>query len=302
MKKILILPTVLLITLMCFSQSPQFINYQAVARNNAGQALANQNIKVRLSIISGNTTLYSETRLVITNLLGLFNVQIGSGGASDVIGVFNNIAWMNNFPDMKMIKVELDINNSGLFTDMGSQTLSSVPYAFAAENARRIGKQVVSETPPAMGDILSYNGATWSPKKLIETYKIDGSTSNPSTITGNTIYKFYGPTITVTITEPKTINAVISATLGATTNSPEILFDICYENISNPVGVIPFSPNLFTNQHKFVNNQFTNLTASNTRLFSTGTYKIGFGLRNNGNTPTAALDKNGYVNGLVIIY
>lgn len=114
------------------AQAPEQMNYQAVARNAAGIALSNQNIKLRLSIRqdspSGNTQ-YSETRNVTTNNLGLFTVAIGSPGASDVSGTMNAPTWGNG---SKFLKVEMDPTGGDAFTDMGSSQLLSVPYALSS--------------------------------------------------------------------------------------------------------------------------------------------------------------------------
>src|SRR5690606_23457116 len=124
-----------------------------------GQALANQTIKVRLSIINtaaGNATLYSETRQVTTNALGLFNVQIGSPGTLATSGDFAAISWTNNASSVESLKVELDINNNNSFTDMGTQGLVSVPYAFSADeaiNTVNIGGHYVNTSTPANGNV-----------------------------------------------------------------------------------------------------------------------------------------------------
>ena len=139
MKKIFTLIILLIVTKISLAQVPNLMNYQAVARNAQGQALANQAIKVRLSLIQldagGATTFYAETRSVTTNALGLFNVQVGSAGAQNVIGNINGTNWLDG-SKTRSLKVEIDINNSNSFVDMGSQQLVSVPYALVAEKAR----------------------------------------------------------------------------------------------------------------------------------------------------------------------
>jgi trimeric autotransporter adhesin len=72
-----------------FGQAPGIFNYQGVARNSVGNVLQNKNIALRLSIhdgTAGGPVVYSETRSVTTNPFGLFNVQVGSPGASGVTG------------------------------------------------------------------------------------------------------------------------------------------------------------------------------------------------------------------------
>jgi len=143
MKKIFTLIILLIVTKISLAQVPNLMNYQAVARNAQGQALANQAIKVRLSLIQldagGATTFYAETRSVTTNALGLFNVQVGSAGAQNVIGNINGTNWLDG-SKTRSLKVEIDINNSNSFVDMGSQQLVSVPYALAAKEAETAKK------------------------------------------------------------------------------------------------------------------------------------------------------------------
>jgi len=114
-----------------FAQAPQKMNYQGVARDNNGNVLANQNIGLRLSILSGSisgTTEYSETQAVATNDFGLFNVALGSG--SVLSGTINSVDWgsADHF-----IKVELDAAGGTSYSLMGTSQLLSVPYALYAE-------------------------------------------------------------------------------------------------------------------------------------------------------------------------
>jgi hypothetical protein len=148
------------------AQVPKLFNYQAVARNSTGVALANTAIKLRLTIneVSGVnvTPLYSETRSVTTNALGLFNVQVGAPGAISSTGTMDSGDWLSASL-AHQLKVEIDIANGNTFTDMGSQTLVSVPYAFAADNSKSttaLNDIEVSTTPPTNGQALMYNSGT----------------------------------------------------------------------------------------------------------------------------------------------
>lgn len=117
-----------------FSQVPQKINYQAVARNAAGVILQNTPLKVRYTIRDGSATgsiVYQETHNTITtNQFGLFTAAIGSGTVS--IGTFATIGWGNGD---KYLQVEVDVNNASVYTDLGAAQLLSVPYALYAGNA-----------------------------------------------------------------------------------------------------------------------------------------------------------------------
>ena len=105
----------ILLASLCYltsqAQVPNKFNYQAVARNGQGQALANASVSVRISILDGgatSTSVYSETRSLTTNQLGLFTIAIGSTGASSVTGNFATIDWSTG---SKFIKVEVFDND-----------------------------------------------------------------------------------------------------------------------------------------------------------------------------------------------
>src|SRR4051812_17675978 len=76
------------------AQAPQGVNYQAVARNSAGVALASTNVTVRFTIHEGSAsglTLYQEHHSTTTNALGLFTAIIGTGVAD--ISTLSSINW-----------------------------------------------------------------------------------------------------------------------------------------------------------------------------------------------------------------
>lgn len=125
-----------LFTLLAFytattAQSQKF-NYQGVARNATGQALTNQNLNFRITLIdatANGTELYKETHVVTTNAFGLYNLAIGGGTV--VIGDMATINWGSND---KYIKVEMDPNGGSSYVDMGTTQLLSVPFAMYALN------------------------------------------------------------------------------------------------------------------------------------------------------------------------
>jgi hypothetical protein len=108
------------------------INYQAVARNTNGTVLANQPVKVKLSILggsSGGALQYQENHSLSTNQLGLFTLQIGNGTPST--GTFAAVPWQNT---NQYLKVELAVGG-GSYADLGTTQLMSVPYALYAANS-----------------------------------------------------------------------------------------------------------------------------------------------------------------------
>jgi hypothetical protein len=117
-----------------YAQVPQQINYQAVARNTSGAVLQNTPLKVRYSIRNNSATgtiAYRETHsAVTTNEFGLFTAAIGGGTPNT--GSFASISWSSG--DL-YLQVEIDVNNSGSFTDLGAAKLLSVPFALYAANS-----------------------------------------------------------------------------------------------------------------------------------------------------------------------
>ncbi|MDP2888494.1 MAG: hypothetical protein Q8P34_05935, partial [Bacteroidota bacterium] len=154
----------LLAILICLSwiintlsaQTPNAFKYQAVVRNNSGQIIVNQNVGFRISILQSSATgtvVYSEKHTVQTNAFGLVNLEIGKG--TTLSGTFSTIDWGS---DSYFVKIELDANNSGLFSEMGTSQLLSVPYSLYANKA---GNGLTISGTPMPGDILYNNGISW---------------------------------------------------------------------------------------------------------------------------------------------
>ena len=139
MRTIIITAVLLLLFKTGWSQVPQRISYQAVARNSGGIILSGQNITVRLSVLSGSSTgvaEYVETHQALTNQFGLFSLQIGGGNA--VSGTFSGITWNGA---SKYLKVEIDPAGGTGYVDLGASELISVPYAIWSENSNTPGPQ-----------------------------------------------------------------------------------------------------------------------------------------------------------------
>ncbi|MCX6351360.1 MAG: hypothetical protein NTX03_05825 [Bacteroidetes bacterium] len=121
------------LTLNSFSQAPKSINYQAVARDNAGKVLANKTVSLRLSILDSTATgtaVYIETHSATTNAFGLFTLGIGNG--SVVSGTFSNINWGGS---NKFLKTEMDATGGTSYSVLGTSQFLSVPYALYAEKS-----------------------------------------------------------------------------------------------------------------------------------------------------------------------
>ncbi|MGB5006801.1 MAG: hypothetical protein WBO39_07650, partial [Ferruginibacter sp.] len=150
MKKIILTLAFFITAFLSMAQSPNLMNYQGVARNAAGNVLPNQNIRLKLSILTGSptgTVVYTETRTMLTNAFGLFNVVLGSAGATNVTGTVAGINWtaFGAGSGTKYLQVEIDPTGGSGFVNVGSTQLVSVPYALNAGAAAPVG--------PAGGDL-----------------------------------------------------------------------------------------------------------------------------------------------------
>ncbi|MFM9983605.1 MAG: hypothetical protein ACKVOK_00130 [Flavobacteriales bacterium] len=162
------------------AQTPQRMNYQAVARTDAGVVLVSQNIEVRFSIhtnTENGTIVYSEEHLVTTNPFGVFTSIIGEG--VNPFGDFATIDWGGA---NKFLQVEMDPDGNG-WINMGTTELLSVPYALhsanggvtyvAGEGITITGTTIsnnittldalmdVNTTGAAAGQVLKWNGSAW---------------------------------------------------------------------------------------------------------------------------------------------
>ncbi len=147
MKRIVLFFGVLMAVLSLSAQAPQQLNYQAVVRNASGNPLPNGTpVKIRFTIHDGSssgTPVYSEIVNTSTNALGIVAIPIGGNGN---LGVVN---WGTGF---KYLQVEVDINNSGTYVDMGNSQLLSVPYALYSGNGTPGATGATGPTGPTGND------------------------------------------------------------------------------------------------------------------------------------------------------
>ena len=117
-----------------FSQAPQGLNYQAVARNSAGDILQNRNISIRFTITNdnGGPVLYQEIQNTITNQFGLVTLNVGKG--IPVSGSFTSLNWAVVTP---WLQVDLDPAGGNAYVNMGTSQLLSVPYALFAASGNQ---------------------------------------------------------------------------------------------------------------------------------------------------------------------
>ena len=150
------------------AQSPQAINYQAVARTTSGILIPSQSISVRFSILDGNVngnTLYQENHSTATNSYGLFTLPIGQG--TTTIGSFSTLNWAGTNP--KYLKVEISPSGGNNYTVQGTTQLLSVPYALYADKTNLVAGTAIAITNGNVisgaytsGTGINVNGATIS--------------------------------------------------------------------------------------------------------------------------------------------
>ncbi|MGZ4066490.1 MAG: hypothetical protein ACXVPE_07230 [Bacteroidia bacterium] len=121
-----------LFSLALSAQVQNGINYQAAARDNAGNILANQAVSFRLSILQGSpsgSTVYQETQSATTNTVGLVNFIIGTGTVN--AGNYGSINWSAG---PYFLQVEMSVTPAP-YQLMGVSQFVSVPYALYSEHS-----------------------------------------------------------------------------------------------------------------------------------------------------------------------
>lgn len=122
------------------AQVPQGFSYQAVARDSAGDCIADQMITIQMSVLDGSstgTTIYQEQfGSVSTNASGLFSIVIGEGNPESPFTVadFEAIDWSEGSDRFLDVQIALDDNPNNL-VQVGTTQLMSVPFALGAEKA-----------------------------------------------------------------------------------------------------------------------------------------------------------------------
>jgi hypothetical protein len=156
-----------LLTVVKAQNPPNAFNYSAVARNVAGQLIANTTIGIQISILKTFPTgasQYNENHFVNTDAYGLFNLVIGAGAVQS--GSMANIDWSN---DKYYLQVGMDANGGSKFLTMGTTQLLSVPYALYAKSAGSVSSGV------GIGSLVF---------PTITTNAVTGTTSNSATLGG----------------------------------------------------------------------------------------------------------------------
>ncbi len=148
---VLIFTLIVVATLHSFAQSPFQFNFQAVARDLAGNPLLNQDVDFRLSLLQGSSTgtaVFVEDQNIQTNNFGLANILVGNGTA--VTGTLDAVDWTNG---PYFLNIELDINDGQGLQFMGVSPLASVPFALHALTSEEAGPQG-EQGEPGVGIIM----------------------------------------------------------------------------------------------------------------------------------------------------
>ncbi len=132
------------------AQTPQAINYQAVARDKSGTSISGKTLSLRLSIEDASgKILYQETQSATTNNFGLFSLAIGKGKV--VSGTFSSIDWSKG---SRFLQVEIDSANTSNYVQLGTTEMQAVPYALYAENS---GGSIISNWTISGDNIFNNN-------------------------------------------------------------------------------------------------------------------------------------------------
>ncbi len=150
---------------------PEGISYQAQLKGSNGNLLTNQliNVEFNLRVNSLNGTIvWQETHQVTTNNLGHITLNIGEG-TSTGIGIntmFSDIDWEAG---VYFIELLLDENNTGNYISVTTQQLMAVPFAFHSKTTSQTYQlnqlTDVDTTGIQVGDVLKWDGMTWTPQK-----------------------------------------------------------------------------------------------------------------------------------------
>lgn len=126
-----------------WSQPPTIIPYQAVARNGAGEPIANAAVDGRFTLHENSfngPVIWQELQTVSTNAFGHFSVYLGN------VVSLSTVSWsVGN----KFLQIELDLGSG--YIDMGTQQLLSVPYALHSASANAIAPSGAQQ-----GQVLTY--------------------------------------------------------------------------------------------------------------------------------------------------
>lgn len=209
-----------LILLLCFftlsnlslAQVPQLIQFQALARDNSGNAVNDQTISGTFTIRNGSESIlyYREAFLTTTNAFGVFSIRIGENNPLE--GAMSAVDWSSD--SGVFLDVHLDINGGSNYALLSSSRFVSVPYAFSADVLNDPSSLSLNELGdvsgvPATGQVLQWNGVAWIPATIqaglngVDGRSVLNGTVPPAASVG-TVGDFYINTSTSQLFGPKT--------------------------------------------------------------------------------------------------
>ena len=133
-----------LLTTKLIAQSiPDGIIFQAIAKDNNGNAANNRTIYAIVSILTTNnmdSKIYTEKFTLTSNVDGIFTLVIGKGNRLSGYNSFNSIVWDKAyFVNVKIAVAPTIINTiwqeDKEYVDLGTSQFWTVPYAFYSTNA-----------------------------------------------------------------------------------------------------------------------------------------------------------------------
>ena len=164
----------------------QGFNYKALITDSSGNALNNQSVVVRFTVLNGtHAAVYEETHNVSTDANGILSVNVGEG--SVVGGDFTMIDWGG---DTYFLKTEIDLNDGNGWQDFGTTAFKYVPYAKYAETGDYRG---LTHKPGVWYSSVTYNPATNSSEDIYRTgMVVIGNIGNslPSNISRSKLYVY----------------------------------------------------------------------------------------------------------------
>ncbi|MCB0835896.1 MAG: tail fiber domain-containing protein [Bacteroidetes bacterium] len=138
-----------------FTQSDKGFHYQAMARDNSGEALTNTSVNLRFQIrenTPAGALVYQEKHTPVTNNYGLLQVNIGKGVVES--GDFNDFVWTDH--DYYLI---VELNGFSVDTSL----FEAVPMAKVATNMNLDQLRDVNASNVAPDQVLTWDGTAWVP-------------------------------------------------------------------------------------------------------------------------------------------
>ncbi|MCF0051063.1 tail fiber domain-containing protein [Dyadobacter sp. LJ53] len=137
MKQLLLVFSIFLFSHISLAQAPVKFRFQGVARDATGKIMASKSVGIRTTIrqnISADDPdfLAREVHGPITDANGVFNITIGDGIIKD--GDMSTISWQDG---SYYLQLELDVDGSFNYVNLGVTQMLSVPYALHTKTAEQ---------------------------------------------------------------------------------------------------------------------------------------------------------------------